>query len=92
MTARRRPPKCKSCGAALLWVTTTSAKWMPLNADPDPEEGTVVLEDDLVGAGQIAHVLDVEAAARASVRGEPVYVPHFQTCPDADRWRKSRAS
>lgn len=88
----QRPTKCRSCGAPLLWATTTHGNAMPLNAEPDPEHGTVVLEDDLLGAGQIAHVLPIDAAARASVRGELVYVPHFATCPDADRWRKSRAS
>lgn len=89
--ARRRPERCKACGESLRWATTADAKPIALNAEPDPERGTVVLKKDLVGAGQIADVLGDVAAARASVRGEDVYVRHDDdVC--SGKWEKGRAS
>lgn len=70
---------CKSCGADVLWVETRKGKRMPL----DPEEnsaGNVVIEAD----GKAA-VLPPGAQYSG-----PRYASHFETCPDAQRWRRKR--
>lgn len=91
MSARELPSSCRapSCRAPLMWVRTQAGKPLPLDPDPDPKAGTVVLSDDLTGQ-TFAEVLGPDAAAAASVRGERLYVPHFATCPEADTFRRPR--
>lgn len=84
---RRRPGNCRSCGAPLKWTTSAArGKAMPLDPGPHPQ-GNVALELDLLG-GEAAHVLGAEAAAAARDRGEPLWMPHHATCPQAERWHR----
>jgi len=82
--------KCKSCGAKILWITTSNGRGMPVNADsliPVRPGGTksacVVTPDGNVVLGD------------PTWRGHPEavlgYVSHFATCPDAEKWRKDNA-
>jgi hypothetical protein len=84
-TGRRR--RCRSCGAPLRWVTSdASGAAMPLDAAPT-SAGNVVLETDLLG-GESAVVLGPDAADTARDAGEELWMPHWKTCPDAERWRR----
>lgn len=79
MTAR-----CRSCGAPIVWATTTRGRLMPVDVDPTPD-GTLLL------TGPPA-ALRVDAAAEPTLfDGEtdpPRYTSHYATCPHANRWRK----
>lgn len=68
---------CRSCGAEILWATTENGKRIPI--DPEPAErpsGLFKLEQSLLGLKAV------------SVAGEPVYLSHFVTCPNAAAHRK----
>lgn len=59
--------KCRSCGAAIIWVLTPKGKRMPLDAEVRARG--VTLE---------GIVTDVRSS-------------HFETCPDADAYRRRGA-
>ena len=76
-------PKCKSCGASILWLVTENGKRMPVNAKPVPyrekSDGNLTL---LTPNGRVVKgVLDVTAETKG-------LISHFATCPQAKEWRK----
>lgn len=74
--------KCRSCGAAILWTTTTATgKRIPLDADPH-EDGNIAL----VPAG--AMVLTKELVEQGKAIGSKRYRSHFATCPHSASHRK----
>jgi hypothetical protein len=77
---------CEHCSAALLWLTTSAGKRMPVNAEPDPERGNVMR------SGGVAGVLGASLAAAARAAGKPLWLHHVVTCPHADRWRSKPAA
>jgi hypothetical protein len=73
---------CRSCHRPIIWaVNGKTGKSMPVDADP-ADNGNIEL---LPRAG---------AAPEAVVHAQPpmlatgLYLSHFATCPDRDRWRK----
>jgi hypothetical protein len=66
---------CRSCGAPIVWAVTSSGKRMPLDA-----RAAVVFGLDTTS--------DPPLATRG--QGDPLYVSHFATCPNAAQHRKSR--
>ena len=76
--------KCKACGAEIRFLNTSEGKLMPVNAEavsyePDPN-GLFTL----LGPG--GHI----ERGRLAVAGSRIgYVPHWVTCPDADRFRRT---
>lgn len=78
---------CRSCGAPILFKRTSAGKLMPLDRDPTPD-GNVML--GFVGGEETAILLtDPGDIAGCAVDGVPLFMPHFATCPDADRFRKA---
>lgn len=78
--------QCGSCGAEVIWCTTTRANLMPVNREPAPD-GTITIED-CGGMTPLAKVLTVaQRFGRTNLR-----TSHFATCPDAKSWRRGRAS
>lgn len=70
---------CRSCGAEVIWlVHARTGKPAPI--DVEPVEGGNVRR---LGEGQ--YVID----AAPDLMGEPRYVSHYVTCPDAERWREA---
>lgn len=73
---------CRSCGARILWRTVDmSGKTMPVDPTPS-EEGNIRLYPD----GETCRVLSKEGAAVARIAGEPIYLPHFKSCPQGKAW------
>lgn len=73
--------KCRSCGAAIIWAKTESGRSMPLDAEPvDPTRvnTTCILDRGVARFGAID-----------GPSGEPRYVSHFATCPNAARHRRA---
>lgn len=70
---------CKSCGAPIVWATTTGGAAIPL--DPEPADDGNVLVDTETGK---ATVLGSQAGYEPLER----YKSHFATCPHAKRWRR----
>ena len=87
MEKQTKAARCRTCGAKIIWIKTTSGKSMPCDWRPvyyrkgEPEAGE-------------------EAVTLVTPRGEIVrgvqdwtahdygYTSHFATCPDANRHRK----
>jgi len=86
------PTACRSCGAPVWWVLSTTGKRLPLDAEPSPA-GTVMVhgggEEEAAPVGEVL-TGDRLTRARAMVeRGDlALYVSHFATCPHADDWRR----
>lgn len=73
---------CKSCGAAIRWVTMPSGKRMPLDAAPHPD-GHIAIHSDGLRAAVLSTIELAEYRGRVDL-----YRSHFATCPQADRHRK----
>lgn len=78
---------CDSCAAPILWATTSKGVAMPIDAEPS-DDGNVLLA--VQTAALVAAVLGVNQAAGARDNKVRLHRSHFQSCPDADRHRKSR--
>ncbi len=74
---------CRSCGAAVVWVTAAkSGKSLPLDAQSTPTGNLVMCTDGASGRVRAADMLDGPAIPR--------FTSHFATCPDAKEWRKPK--
>ena len=71
---------CRSCSAPIVWAQSfTTKKLMPFDAAPAP---ALTRGAFTITAG-IAHA----ATSADHERGTALYVSHFSTCPDRDKWR-----
>ncbi len=72
---------CRSCGASIMWaVTSKGRKPIPLNPEP-VEGGNIVLHRGLA---------IIEKNGERFGDGEPHYVSHFATCPNAAKHRNRK--
>lgn len=80
--------KCKSCGADIIWIKTDNGKSMPCDADQvlylDVKWGT---ETIVTPNGQVLKCEFTNDPDEASGVG---HLPHWATCPYADRHRKKK--
>ncbi len=79
-------PKCKKCGAPIVFVKTPENKWIPCNAElteyklgdtPDYED-RIVTEDGVVHQCTFDFQCEPDGLAR---------IPHWATCPYGDYFR-----
>lgn len=75
---------CKSCGAAILWLTTENGKQMPV--DFKPEKRVVRYKRKLETQAE-GELFPTESEV---VVGKVVdtFMPHHATCPHADKHRR----
>lgn len=91
---RQRLPDapCRSCKAPMRWVTLPSGKRNPLDVEPDPVHGNILLFEFIDAAGRpwrLATVVQNEDLLdEARTLGIPLYRTHFATCPDAEEHRR----
>jgi hypothetical protein len=78
-------PKCRSCGARILWAETVKGRRIPLDAEP-ADGGNMVLEQRGHHRAPLATVLTGGAAPN----DKPRYKSHFATCPNAQQHRRSK--
>lgn len=81
-------PKCRSCGAPILWAKTAAGKPIPLNPDP-VNTGNIVIRMGPQEGGWVAHY-ETKAAREERMRDRPAesaYTSHFSNCPQAKGWR-----
>ena len=78
---------CKGCGAYIKWMTTVSGKATPVDpeeiyyqADPD---GDLIIVNTW---GETQRARKVPYEERDGIGN----IPHWATCPAADRFRRSR--
>lgn len=71
--------ECRTCKAAVLWITLEPRN-KPHPVNPVPVEGGSI-RCTLEGGRRTGRVLPYGA------RTGKLYMSHFATCPDADKWR-----
>lgn len=82
---------CRSCGAVIVWTFTPKGRRMPL----DPEsvsDGNVIVTGHIQGGKDhgTPTVTVLRAGELPLQPGEPLYVSHFSTCPQAAQHRRKR--
>jgi hypothetical protein len=77
---------CKSCKAPVRWAETDSGKSMPVDAEPNTRGNIVLLERGTEPPR--ATFPDAGELGRRRVEGEPVWISHFATCPNAGGHRR----
>jgi hypothetical protein len=77
---------CGSCGAAVIWAITAAGNRMPVDPEPAENGNLYLFEPSTPGGDRTVMV------ARGFQRdhGEPLYLSHFVTCPNAARHRRPR--
>lgn len=77
---------CKSCDQPIRWVVMASTgKRMPLDEQPR-DDGNVRLLGSSDPSG-----LPIAEYVRGGEPASQRFVPHFASCPEADKYRKSDA-
>jgi len=78
-------PKCKACGAPIIWIKLKSGKSMPCNPAPihysaslNPERLNLVLPEGTV----------LEYGVKDPASSKYGYTSHFATCPAANQFRR----
>ncbi len=74
MEEQVKPAQCKGCKAAIVWLTTVKGKKIPL--DLEVTQGGAFEID-----GNIAKYLGTK-------HDGPGHAAHFETCPQADSFRR----
>lgn len=74
---------CKTCCDPIRWGITRDGQHIPLDADP-------IVGGNIQFDGHNAVVLDDDAQRSHAARQHPMFVSHFVTCPQADKWRRAR--
>ena len=76
--------RCRSCKAEIRWALSVGGYLMPLDYAPTAD-GNIRLErvDDPERTPRARVVLPADR-----VDGEQLYLAHFATCAQADRWRR----
>ena len=77
---------CKGCGASVIWITMPSKKAMICDADPVPYWQKDGAKDKVVTYN--GEVLSCEFTGDLQDATGIGYVPHWATCPCADRFRR----
>jgi len=78
--------KCSACEASVIWATTSTGKWMMVDATPTPH-GNVLLFPSAHPGRLVALVVGkVEGPAAERER----YTAHFATCRFAGYFRQKK--
>lgn len=77
---------CKACMAAIIWIKTPAGKSIPCDATPRYyiEKPRVGSKKIVTWNGQVLSCEYTEDPVKATGVG---YVPHWATCPYADRFK-----
>lgn len=78
--------RCRSCQAEVVWaIMESSGKRHPFDADSTTGRWMLYMKDDTLYASHLT-ASDVDGMDGS----HKLYVSHYATCPDAERWRKGR--
>lgn len=90
------PSRCRACGASIIWALTDRGKRAPIDAEPNPERGNMVLwyDDggDAAGEPRVSSVASVELITGGTVPMRERRLNHFATCPEADRFQPEKTT
>ncbi len=86
--------KCRSCCAPIFWTVNANGKRNPVDVEPTID-GSLFLfvRRDVLGRDYLfaTHAAAAsEVSEKAMARGQPRYISHFATCPDATKHRRRK--
>lgn len=84
--------RCRTCGAPIIWaVSEATGKLHPLDAEP-PENGNLQITglSHPEPGRRALPLVRVLGPIETELAGEPLYLSHFATCPQADKHRSKR--
>jgi hypothetical protein len=76
-------PKCRSCGAPIVWAETVKGRRIPIDAQP-AHDGNIRLEDRGQFVPPLAHVLT------GQIENTQRWRSHFASCPNAAQHRHTK--
>jgi hypothetical protein len=79
---------CRSCGAAVRWVVTTTGKTMPMDAEPVENGNLVIVGEGKTRHGDMVPKVQHRDPGELSMLETERFVSHFATCPDAPEWKR----
>lgn len=82
--------ECGSCKAPVHWAITPSGKRAPIDYEPQPERGNVLLlkPSTLQSGGDVLLAVTLSGdALELGRRGGHLFLNHWATCPDKAEWR-----
>ena len=78
-----QPQRCELCLAPTRF-TVEATRHTALILDPEPSQfGWIALEQPAHGGRELAYPLQGMELADARAHGDPLFVPHGQSCPKA---------
>jgi hypothetical protein len=87
-------PKCKKCGAQIVWVEMKSGKMMPCNAgikyykEWEPAGDMIVTID---GRLMKVHLMDLrDDGTPIGVPDGTGFIPHWATCPHSESFKAKK--
>lgn len=88
---RNNMATCRACGKEIYWL-----RLLPTDKNPDPKSNPIDMAPNPNGS----LVIDVNKGMYrfatgnekevAKLNGRNLYISHFETCPNADRFRSSK--
>lgn len=75
---------CRGCGAPIIWAVTPNGKRIPINPEPHPT-GNIELDTTHRPTRATVH-------SQGPLGVDTLYLAHFATCPNADRFRKRQTN
>jgi len=84
---------CRSCRAPILLVRTLKDRQMPLDRDPSPDGNVQLLRSTDGARAQVLSTAELAAFQLEQIvkpvdERQPLYLPHFATCPNAAGHRR----
>ena len=77
---------CRACGAEIIWIKTLNGKSMPCDATPIYYRLNSESKEKIVTSKGV--VVSADRVSDPGVAYGTGFVPHWSTCPDADKFRK----
>lgn len=81
--------KCRSCGATIEWVRTVDGNSMPIDWPHSPVGN--LRREAWPSNIKLPTVYVLTPLEVAAAKGEPLYLSHFATCPNAQAHRNGKA-
>ena len=77
---------CKGCGASIVWIGTLSGKSMPCDTMPVYYKVKASGRDKVVTPN--GETISCDIVSDPNIADGVGYIPHWGTCPAADKFRK----
>lgn len=88
MSTKPKVAICRSCRAHIIWAVTARGVRIPLDAEPNPVKGNMVIELDAPEGIDGPQTWRARTADLLLDSKQDRYMPHHATCPQGRAWRR----